>query len=230
MTPIRLWVPNSVTAANISVGFVAMLVAANGRYEQAVYLMLVAILLDMMDGRVARWLKATSKFGQEMDSFSDAISFGAVPAFLAHRAILQPLEGVGVAVSLFYLLAAVFRLARFNLTSNEHEKSRHTVGVPTPIGAGYVMALVLMRDRMPAEAAALVIVVMSLLMISRIQLPEMRGKGVVTYALLVGMLNYFAVLRWPNWYTVGWWNVWNVVILLVARGDDRRLQEAESST
>ena len=64
MSRARLWVPNTVTAANISVGFVAMLVAANGRFEQAVYLMLVAILLDVADGRVARWLKATSKFGQ----------------------------------------------------------------------------------------------------------------------------------------------------------------------
>jgi hypothetical protein len=67
-------------------------------------------------------------------------------------------------------------------------------------------------------------------MISRLQLPEFRGKSSVTVALLVGILNYFAVVAWPNWYTVGWWNLWNVVILLVAKSEDRRFQEAGSAS
>ncbi|MEE8277926.1 MAG: CDP-alcohol phosphatidyltransferase family protein, partial [Thermoanaerobaculia bacterium] len=70
------------TAANIVVGFMAMLAAADDRYELAVYLMLLAILLDMFDGRIARRLKATSRFGQEMDSFGDSLSFCAAPALL----------------------------------------------------------------------------------------------------------------------------------------------------
>ena len=140
----RLVAPNSLTAANIAVGFVSILAAADGRYELAVYLLLLAILLDLFDGRVARWLRATSKFGQEMDSLSDALSFCAAPAFLAQRAILQPLGGAGIAVSLSFLLAGVLRLARFNLTSEVHGKASRTTGVPTPIAAGYVMVLVLM--------------------------------------------------------------------------------------
>ncbi len=226
----RVFVPNTVTAANIAVGFMGMLAAVDDRYELAVYLLLLAILLDIFDGRIARRLGATSKFGQEMDSLSDSLSFCAAPAVLVYLAILKPLGAVGMVVSLLYLLAGVFRLARFNMTSEVHGKSRRTMGVPTPVGAGYLMALVLMRDRVTPTVAAIVVLVMALLMISRISLPEMRGKSVISYALLVGVLNFFAVVFWPNWYTVGWWNLWNLVILLVAKGEDRRFEEAQSST
>lgn len=227
---IRWLAPNLITAANITAGFLSMLAAAEGYFERAVYLLLLAVLLDLFDGKVARRLKVTSKFGQEMDSFSDAVSFCAAPAFLAHQAILRSLEASGVIVALVYLLAGVFRLARFNLTTDAHSKARSTTGVPTPVGAGYVMALVLMRDQIGPPVAALVLLIMAGLMISRIPLPEFRGKSAVTFALLVGVLNYFALVVWPNWYTVIWWNLWNVVILLVAKSEDRRLQEAGSTS
>lgn len=228
MTWKRFLVPNLLTAANIAAGFLSMLAAAEGSYEQSVYWLVLAILLDLLDGRVARWLRATSRFGQELDSFSDSLSFCAAPAFLAQRAVLRPLGGLGVAASLLFLLAGVLRLARFNLTSDAHSKASHTTGVPTPIAAGYIMALVLMRDQVPPAPAGLVVLVFALLMVSRIPLPEMRGRSPVTLTLIVGLVNYFAVVIWPNWYTVAWWNLWNVVILLVARGSDRRLQAAGS--
>ena len=98
------FIPNSVTAANIVVGFVSMLAAADGRFKLAVYLLVCAVLLDMSDGLLARKLHVTSKFGQEMDSLSDSLSFCAAPAFLVHQAILQPLGGFGVAVAARRLL------------------------------------------------------------------------------------------------------------------------------
>ncbi len=227
---LRWWAPNLITAANISAGFLSMLAASEGQFRGAVYLLMLAVLLDLFDGKVARRLKVTSEFGQEMDSFSDAVSFCAAPAFLAHAAILRPLGSTGVIVALAYLLAGVLRLARFNLTTDAHSKARSTTGVPTPVGAGYVMALVLMRDQIPVAVAALVVLILAALMVSRLPLPEFRGKSSVTLALLVGIFNYFAVVAWPNWYTVGWWNFWNVVILLVAKSEDRRFQEASSTS
>lgn len=227
---LRWLAPNLITAANITAGFLSMLAAAEGRFRQAVYLLLLAVLLDMFDGKVARRLNATSRLGQELDSFSDAVSFCAAPAFLAHAAILRSLGSSGVIVALTYLLAGVYRLARFNLTTDAHSKARSTIGVPTPVGAGYVMALVLMRDRLTEPIAALVLLIMAGLMVSRVQLPEFRGKSAVTWALMVGVFNYFAVVAWPNWYTVGWWNLWNVVILLVAKSEDRRFQEASTTS
>lgn len=223
-----IFIPNAVTAANIAVGFLAMLAAADGRYELSVYLLLVCIFLDMADGRLARALKVTSKFGQEMDSLSDTVSFCVAPAFLVQRAVLAPLEGAGAAFGVIYILAGVFRLARFNLTSDEHSKARKTLGAPTPIAAGYLMALVLMRDHVPAAAGAALVLVMAMLMVSRIQLPELHGRGLVSNMLLIGLANYFALVIWPTWYTVIWWNVWNVAILIAAHRQDRRFELSES--
>ena len=228
--PRRLvFIPNAVTAANIAVGFLAMLAAADGRFELAVYLLFVCIFLDMADGRLARALKVTSKFGQEMDSLSDTVSFCVAPAFLVQRAVLAPLEGVGVAVAMLYILAGVYRLARFNLTSDEHTKARKTLGAPTPIAAGYIMVLVLMRDHVPVPAGAALVLVMGMLMVSRIQLPELHGKSIVTRMMWVGLLSYAAVLVWPNWYTVIFWNVWNALVLIAAHREDRRLELSEST-
>lgn len=211
-----LFVPNAVTAANIVVGFIAMIAAADGKFRLAVILLMVAILLDLADGRVARVLNATSKFGQEMDSLSDSLSFCAAPAFLVHQAILRPLEGLGVLVAVSFVLAGVYRLARFNLTSDEHGKATRTTGVPTPIAAGYMMALVLMRDQVPAPAAATIVLTFALLMLSHWHLPEVQSRGLLGATFGIGLINYFALVAWPNWYTVGWWNIWNLVILAVA--------------
>jgi CDP-diacylglycerol--serine O-phosphatidyltransferase len=222
----KILAPAALSAANIAAGFGAMAATADGRFEMAVYLLVLAVFLDMFDGPVARRLHATSTFGQQLDSLSDALSFGATPAFLAYRALLQPLGPVGFLLSLVYLLAAVFRLVRFNLTSDAHQKEERATGVPTPIGAGYVMALVLMRGEIPPLASAAVVLVLAGLMVMKFELPTLKGKSVVTATIAVGVVNYLAVVAWPNWYTVAWWNLWNVVILVAfrrVRGEERRL-------
>jgi CDP-diacylglycerol--serine O-phosphatidyltransferase len=216
------FIPNSVTAANIVVGFVSMLAAADGRFDLAVYLLVCAVLLDMSDGLLARKLHVTSKFGQEMDSLSDSLSFCAAPAFLVHQAMLKPLGGFGVAIAITYVLAGVFRLARFNLISDEHEKGRWTTGVPTPIGAGYIMALVLMRGEVPLAGAVTLVLVLAMLMVSRWHLPELKGSNLVSSFLLIGMCTFFGVVFWPSWTTIGIWNAWNLVILLAARAEAKR--------
>ena len=220
--PPRAWIPNAATMANIVAGFLSMFQAAAGHFDRAVYLLVVAILLDTFDGRLARALNATSDLGQQLDSFSDALSFGAAPAFLVYQASLHRLGTLGMAGAILYLLAGVFRLARFNLLSDAHAKSHRTIGVPIPIGAGYVMAAVLMRERMGAPWVLVLVVVMCALMVSRWRLPDLKGKTLVSAALVVGIVNYLAVVAYPNWWTVGWWNVWNVVIVLLARQEDRR--------
>jgi len=225
----RLLAPNLVTAANIVAGFLAMLAAAEGRFDLSVRLLLLALTLDTLDGVVARWLGATSEFGQELDSFSDALSFGAAPAFLIQRALLEPLGALGVVVSVVYLLAAVIRLTRFVLMSDAHDKERRTVGVPVPIAASYLMAAVLMRDHIGVEDATVLTLVFAALMVTRMKLPNLKGRNMVTAMLLVGVVNYVVVVFRPSWYSIGWWNVWNVMILIAAHLQSRRL-EPESAT
>jgi CDP-diacylglycerol--serine O-phosphatidyltransferase len=224
----RVLAPSAVTSANIAAGFMAMVAAADGRYELSVYLLVVAILCDVLDGTVARLLGATSDFGQEMDSFSDAISFGVAPAFLVYLAVLRPLGFWGMVVSLVYLLAGVTRLTRFVLTSDAHDKELRTTGAPIPVAASYLMAAVLMRDSLSAQATVAVVLVMSLLMVSRIRLPNLKGKNVVTAMLLFGIVNYLLVVIFPSWLTIGWWNVWNACILLVAKIQSNRLEPSEA--
>ncbi|MEX1308929.1 MAG: CDP-diacylglycerol--serine O-phosphatidyltransferase [Candidatus Sulfomarinibacteraceae bacterium] len=224
----RVLAPSAVTSANIAAGFMAMVAAADGRYELSVYLLVVAILCDVLDGTIARLLGATSEFGQEMDSFSDATSFGVAPAFLVYLAVLRPLGFWGLAVALIYLLAGVTRLTRFVLTSDAHSKELRTTGAPIPVAASYLMAAVLMRDSLPVTAVAVVVLVMAVLMVSKIRLPSLKGKNIVTAMLLVGIVNYLLVVFRPGWMTIVWWNVWNACILLVAKVQHSRLEHSEA--
>lgn len=223
----RYLVPNALTLANIACGFGSMLLAAEGRFEHAVYLLVLSIMLDMADGVAARALRATSKFGQELDSFSDALSFGAAPAFLVHQAILRPLGATGVAVAMVYLLCGVLRLARFNLTTDAHTKEKRTCGVPIPIAAGYLMVLTLMRDEVPPVAAVALVLAMAALMVSRVALPQLKSRGPLQVLQLIGMCTYFAVVIWPSWLTVVVWNAWSLLILLAARAAERRHQSLD---
>jgi CDP-diacylglycerol--serine O-phosphatidyltransferase len=219
----RYWVPGTVTAANIGCGLAAIFLAAEDRYNLAVYMLVVAILLDMLDGRLARLLKATSDFGKQFDSLSDALSFGAAPAILIQRAVLQPLGSLGYVAAGVYLLAVVLRLARFNLAADPHAKAKWTTGMPCPIGASYLMAATLMRGHYEPIWAVTLMLVMTVLLVSRIKLPDLKGKNFVSAMLLIGMCNYFAVIFHPSWRTILWWNVWNGLILIAARIGERRV-------
>ncbi|MCZ6727502.1 MAG: CDP-diacylglycerol--serine O-phosphatidyltransferase [Acidobacteria bacterium] len=224
----RYAAPNAVTAANIAAGFGSMCAAANGRFEVAVYLLVLAVVLDVVDGRVARRFNATSELGQQLDSFSDAISFCVAPAFLVQRALLTDLEGFGVVVSITYVLAGVFRLARYNLMSDAHGKTFRTCGAPTPVAAGYIMVLTLMRTEITPQVAAIIVLVVAALMISKIPLPEMNLRGALGAAFLIAVWSYLVVVVRPNWYTIAFWNAWNLVILLVAKVQERRLATSEA--
>lgn len=219
---LRALIPNLLTMANISAGFLAVVATGHDRFDLAVWLIVAAILLDMFDGRVARWLGTTSAFGQQLDSFSDAVSSGVAPAFLVQRAVLAPLGPLGTIASLVYLLAGVGRLTRFNLTSDAHVKARKTMGVPIPVAAGYMLVLVVMREHMPAWVAAAVAIIMAALMVSRIRLPELRGNDVVGLLMVTGIAAYFWVLLQPGWVPVAVWNGINVLILLTAAYLERR--------
>ena len=221
LLPPRAWIPCSATAANIVCGFGAMLAATEGYLDAAIYLLYAAVWLDMADGRLARHFRATSRLGMELDSLSDAISFGVAPAFLVYRAVLHELGGFGVAVAVMYVLAGVFRLGRYNVISDSHHKTGRTVGLPIPAAAGYLMAIALLRDQIHVLGAVAIVLVMALFMISSVRLPEFRGGSVVTVLLFIGLLNYTVLVVRPSWAAAIWWNVWNVVIYFAARREDR---------
>src|SRR5579859_3821295 len=97
-------VPNAVTVANIVFGFLGIVAAADHQFERACVLLFIGALCDLADGRLARLLNATSKFGMELDSLSDAISFGIAPAVLVYFAVLERLGALGAAIAVAYVL------------------------------------------------------------------------------------------------------------------------------
>jgi CDP-diacylglycerol---serine O-phosphatidyltransferase len=139
---VQRMVPNVLTLLALCAGMTAIRFALHGNFQAAVYAVLAAAVLDGLDGRVARLLKATSHFGAELDSLSDFISFGVAPAVVMYLWTMSALNGAGWAIVLFYAVCCALRLARFN-TQLAADPAPHMAGfftgVPAPGGAGLVL-------------------------------------------------------------------------------------------
>lgn len=137
---LRAMVPNAITAAALCSGLTGIRFAIAGDFEKSVQAIILAGLLDGIDGRAARLLKAQSRFGAELDSLADAISFGVAPALVVYLWTLHELPSLGWIASLAYAICCVLRLARFNarldVDDQPHKRAGFLTGVPAPLGAG----------------------------------------------------------------------------------------------
>ncbi len=140
--PIRLVLPNVVTLIGLCAGLSAIRMALDQRFELAVYLIVFAAVLDGIDGRVARWLKGTSKFGAELDSLADFVNFGVAPAILLYAWTLDQIKSLGWIVAMLFAVAMALRLARFNSMMDVEKPAWQAdffTGMPAPAGAMTVM-------------------------------------------------------------------------------------------
>ena len=130
-------VPNVITVAAACAGLTGIRFAIEGRFEYAVAAIIVAAILDALDGRMARILKASSEFGAQLDSLSDIVSFGVAPALVVYFWSLQTVGGLGWAITLFFIVCCGLRLARFNsmLGKLPPYAYNYFTGVPAPAGA-----------------------------------------------------------------------------------------------
>ncbi|WP_417456919.1 CDP-diacylglycerol--serine O-phosphatidyltransferase [Kordiimonas sp.] len=140
---IRTILPNVVTLFAFMAGLTSIRFALAGKWEMAVFAILLAGVFDGLDGTVARLLKSTSRFGAELDSLSDVVSFGVAPAVVLYLWGLQSLDRLGWAVALIYATAMALRLARFNARMDDEEEPRKRLGfltgVPAPMGASLLL-------------------------------------------------------------------------------------------
>ena len=113
--PLRLLIPNLITLLALCAGLSAMRMALEGKFDFAVYLVLLAAILDSMDGRIARLMKGTSKFGAELDSLADFVSFGAGPALILYLWGMHQAGPIGWIAVLVFSICGALRLARFNV-------------------------------------------------------------------------------------------------------------------
>ncbi len=140
--PVRMLVPNFFTLLALCAGLTSIRMGIEGRYELALGAIVFAALLDGIDGRVARLLKASSRFGAELDSLADFVNFGVAPAFLVFNWGLGDLKSLGWICVMIFALASALRLARFNIAVEEERpkwQAAYFIGMPTPAAAIVVL-------------------------------------------------------------------------------------------
>ncbi|MCX8500690.1 MAG: phosphatidylcholine/phosphatidylserine synthase [Alphaproteobacteria bacterium] len=205
-------IPNMVTLAALCAGLTGMRFALENRFSEAFMAVFLAAVLDGLDGRIARLIGATSKFGAELDSLADFVSFGVAPAFILYLWVLPPLDGVTAAVwssttirmswavALIYAASMALRLARFNATLDDQNRpawmNRYFVGVPAPMASALAF--------MP--------------MIYQIVIPEVNLRQPLVIDLWLLVVSGLMVSRIPTFsakrMTLS--NQWVVPILMVA--------------
>lgn len=166
--------PSLFTVGNMLCGFAAVLYALHSQLERAGWLIILAGLLDGLDGRIARLTNSTSEFGKEYDSLADVVSFGVAPAILAYQWGLRGVGRWGWAVAFLFLVAGSVRLARFNVKASLGDR-RFFTGLPIPGGAGALTMMVLVAinlevavPRALSIAASVFVFIVSVLMVSTI--------------------------------------------------------------
>ncbi|MCA1298706.1 CDP-diacylglycerol--serine O-phosphatidyltransferase [Stappia indica] len=183
--PLRLVLPNLVTLLALCSGLTAIRMALEARWDYAIGAIVLAAVLDALDGRVARFLKGTSRFGAELDSLADFVNFGVAPALILYSWLLNEVRSIGWIAALVFSISAALRLARFNVSIDDPDKPAWAVnfftGVPAPAGALSVLLPVYLEfvgllPHWPALApvVAVYVVLIALLMVSR--LPTFSGK------------------------------------------------------
>lgn len=211
----RAIVPNAITAAALCAGLTGIRFAMAGDFEKSVQAVILAGLLDGIDGRAARLLKAQTRFGAELDSLADSISFGVAPALIIYLWTLHQLPSLGWIAALAFAICCVLRLARFNarldMLDQPHKQAGFLTGVPAPLGAGlaFLPIYLWIATGIPEFANELAVsvwmVLIAFLMISslptlswsKLQPPRAIRLGVLA---LVG-LTVAALLTEP-WYTL----------------------------
>jgi CDP-diacylglycerol---serine O-phosphatidyltransferase len=143
--------PNLVTTGNLFFGFFAIIQSFKGDFMKAAYAIVAAAVFDLMDGRLARLTRSTSKFGAEYDSLCDLVSFGVAPGVMLFMWALQPFGRLGWIACFIYVACGALRLARFNVQATVIEKA-YFQGLPIPMAAGIVASAVLALNDLGMDA------------------------------------------------------------------------------
>ena len=207
--PVRTLVPNIITLLALCAGLTAIRMAFENRYVLALAAIVFAAFLDGIDGRLARFLKGTSRFGAELDSLADFVNFGVAPALILYFWGLHALKSAGWIAAMVFAICAALRLARFNVMVDDPDKPAWTsnffVGIPAPAGAItvllpiYVALLGLPRSEVLNWLTLVYTLAIASLMVSRLPVfsgkrvgtrvpPEMVGPAVVVAVLFIALL------------------------------------------
>ena len=203
--------PSLLTMGNMFCGYACVVYAMRGEYATAAPFIGFAVVLDMLDGRIARLTNTTSEFGVEFDSMADIISFGVAPALLSFCWGLQALGRLGWAASFMFVAAAAMRLARFNIQSGGDGDKRYFVGMPSPAAAAILASTVFafpdgLNDYREALPALAMVLVPAALMVSTIRFRSFKtidSKARRAYTVLIFVAaGIVAIATHPQWTLV----------------------------
>ncbi|MCI0414544.1 CDP-diacylglycerol--serine O-phosphatidyltransferase [bacterium] len=202
-------IPSLFTVSNIFCGFYSISSAIQGNFERAGLLIGIAMILDTLDGRIARMTHTSSAFGVQLDSLADVITFGVAPAVVCYQWAFYHFENrlidrAGWIACFLFIICAASRLARFNVQTTGHPDKRYFTGMPTPASAGFVAATIYyFPERVAGEFWAIVAVaimlILAFLMVSRIRyrtfkdldLKQPRSyRTIVLIALIIGFMAF----------------------------------------
>lgn len=183
--PVRVLVPNLITLLALCAGLTAIRLAIEGRLDFAMYAIVFAAMLDAVDGRIARMIRGTSRFGAELDSLADFVNFGVAPGLILYFWVLQDLKTAGWIAAMVFAICAALRLARFNVMIDDPNRpawaGNFFTGIPAPAGAIVVLLPIYLAflgvPKLPV-ATFLFTLAIAFLMVSR--LPVFSGKKIGT--------------------------------------------------
>jgi CDP-diacylglycerol--serine O-phosphatidyltransferase len=194
--------PNTFTSLNLFCGFFSIVAAIDERFEFSAIAILVAVIFDSLDGKIARATNTTSQFGIEYDSLSDLVSFGLAPSLLMYMWVLKPMGRVGWLAAFLFTTCGALRLARFN-TMAEETPSSHFLGLPIPAAAAMNSTTVLFCSRyaIPAVEMPVFFLVgvfcLSFLMVSTVKYESFKKAELfkkMKFNVLVGLILVFIVI------------------------------------
>lgn len=174
-------IPNLFTIGNLFLGVIAIIMAFNNEPNSAALLVIIAMLMDGLDGRVARALNAQSEFGKELDSLSDVISFGVAPAFIMYQAAFQDVNpAMAWIVTAIFPICGALRLARFNVIDGI---PGYFIGLPIPAAGGVLATLALFHSELHFSLLLISTLALSFLMISNMKYPNFKKLGLPRAAM-----------------------------------------------
>ena len=198
--PLTKFIPNLITLMSLIAGISSIKFSIQANWKLAVLMIMLAAFFDFFDGWMARKLKKSSQFGAELDSLSDFISFGLAPSLLINLCFTHELGRIGWVISLFYIVCAALRLARFNI-ENMKEQSKVFYGIPSPAAAGVIMIPLYLNFIDQVQFTIyypLICVVLTtfagIMMISRVPTPSVKNLKVKTLYFRLMIISVAIVL------------------------------------
>ncbi|QKG85623.1 CDP-diacylglycerol--serine O-phosphatidyltransferase [Kroppenstedtia pulmonis] len=224
--------PSILTIGNLFLGIVAMILSVQGEWRYGAIMVIIGMLLDGLDGRVARMLNAQSEFGKELDSLSDIISFGVAPALIMYTSILHTYGIAGWLITAIFPICGAIRLARFNVHPGI---PGYFIGLPITAAGGVLATMSLYSDMVSSSLFMVIgMLFLAFLMVSQIKYPNFKKAGIPKSAYWIGPLLIIIL----GWIAVQYPDAFPKVIFIplalyafygVKRSVTRRRQEGEET-